>query len=176
MRCASILRRIDDHVDGLLPAPEAERVRDHLDACVDCRELAEAARLASLSMESWGATAAPSAHCFDAILRRVEALPPESLARRSVPPWSRWAGPVAVAAAAAIVAAVVTARRDDPSQRTLRPETMAARLGPLPGEEYVHVVDRRLDDGVRRRAVNARRDPVPPVVPVGFDLGLGRPR
>ena len=46
-----------------------------------------------------------------------------------------------------------------------------------PGQQHlaVHVEDRRLDDGVLRRAANPRRD-VPPIVPVGFDLGSGGPR
>jgi len=175
MRCTRVLRQIDDHVDGLLPAPVAERIRDHLDACLECREVADVARVASTSLASWDDVVAPSDGCFDAILRRVGSLPPESLARRPAPPWSRWASPVAVAAAAAVVAAVLTANRDDPSRPALRTETMSARLALRPGDPSVHVVDRRLDDGVRRRAANPRRDTVP-AVPVVFDMGFGGPR
>ena len=179
MRCTRVLRRIDDHVDGLLPAPEAESIRDHLDACAECREAAEVARVSSTSLASWDQVVAPSDGCFDAILRRVGSLPPETLARRPAPPWSRWASPVALAAAAAVVAAVLTANRDDPSRPTtraaVRPETLSARLALRSVDESVHVVDQRLDDGVRRRAANPRRDTVP-VVPVMFDMGFGGPR
>ena len=182
MRCSSILRRIDDHVDGVLPAPVAEQVRDHLDACGDCREIAEAARLATTSLAVWDAAEMPSAACFDSILRRVETLPPEAFGRRTaVSPWARWAFPAGLAAAAAVVAAILVAHRDgddpfSPRFEPLRGEPLAARLTQLrPGEEFVHVGDRRLDDGVRRRGANPRRDPAP-VVPVRFDLGFGGPR
>ena len=29
---------LEDHVDGLLPVPQSEEIRDHLDVCADCRE------------------------------------------------------------------------------------------------------------------------------------------
>ena len=181
MRCTSVLRRIDDHVDGVLPAPVAEQIRDHLDACEDCREIAEATRLATSSLAEWDQGDAPSDACFESILRRVDSLPPDAFGRRPVSPWSRWLGPAGLAAAAAVLAAALIAHRDvadRDTQRTdpFRAETMAARVtGPRPGEEFVHVTDRRLDDGVRRRGANPRKDPAP-VVPVRFDPGFGGPR
>ena len=43
MRCRLVLRLIDDHVDGLLPARRSERVRAHLEACPDCHAEADPA-------------------------------------------------------------------------------------------------------------------------------------
>jgi len=77
MRCKKVRRLIDDHVDGLLPAGKAERVRAHLDHCEDCHAEAEAARAASTSLAVWG-DLDPPAGCFDAILARIEHLPEEA--------------------------------------------------------------------------------------------------
>ena len=44
MRCKKVKERLDDHVDGLLAAREAEAVREHLDACAECRETSLALR------------------------------------------------------------------------------------------------------------------------------------
>ena len=80
MRCKNVLARLDDHVDGLLPAPEAEAVRDHLDLCRDCRETSLALKAATTSLAGWN-DAEPSAECFDKILARLEALPVEAFER-----------------------------------------------------------------------------------------------
>jgi hypothetical protein len=112
-RCDDVLRRIDDHVDGLLPAEEAESVRDHLDTCRDCRETAFAAKAASTSLAVWGDLDPPAA-CFDQILHRIQTLPPHALRRpaRSTSGRRAWARIVRislpVAAAAVMVAAIAT--------------------------------------------------------------------
>lgn len=78
MRCKKVLDRLDDHVDGLLAAPEAEAVRDHLDACVECRETSSALTAATSSLSKWH-DAEPPADCFDKILSRIDNLPAEAL-------------------------------------------------------------------------------------------------
>jgi len=84
MRCKTVLERLDDHVDGLLPAPEAERIRDHLDRCAECRETALAVKAASSSLDAWDDVDPPQ-DCFDGILAKLEALPVEAFERNTPP-------------------------------------------------------------------------------------------
>ena len=60
MRCKKVVLLLDDHVDGLLAAPEAEAIRDHLDGCRDCRETALALKAASASLSTWNDVEAPA--------------------------------------------------------------------------------------------------------------------
>ncbi len=76
MRCSKVLKLLDDHVHGLLPAERAAAVRTHLDACAGCDEEAEILRTATAPLTAWGDLEPPPG-CFDAILARIEALPPE---------------------------------------------------------------------------------------------------
>jgi subtilisin family serine protease len=187
MRCTSVLRRIDDHADGLLPAQEAEQVRDHLDHCGECRETAVAAKAASTSLAAWG-DLDPPAQCLDAIWEKIDALPPDALSRsaRARPrpaPWGRLLRlAVPAAAAAVVVAGFVATGRLRPSatmSRSARPAAVAsvaataasfpsaARTGVLAapaglrqGEEYIHL-DTEFDAGVRRNG------PGVPILTVG---------
>jgi anti-sigma factor RsiW len=141
MRCKKVLDRLDDHVDGLLPAPEAEAIRDHLDLCFDCRETALALKAASASLSTWNdADATPD--CFDRILAKIDALPPETLtrpARRNlIPMMPRFdGGDVAryrrvatggLAAAAAVLGALVVTRTETPSVRRARPSATSPNV------------------------------------------------
>lgn len=74
MRCKTVLRDIDDHVDGLLPARTAEKVRRHLDDCESCRTEAEATRAATTPLSAWGDLEPPDG-CFESILARIDQLP-----------------------------------------------------------------------------------------------------
>ena len=169
MRCPSVRRLIDDHVDGLLPAQEAEQVRDHLDDCRDCRETALAAKAASTSLAAWG-DLEPPVHCLDAIWTKIDALPPDALdrparARSQETSWGRLLRfGVPVAAAAAVVAGFVLVDRSGsgtPPGRATRPPVAAATLVPktsgvapapghlLPGEVYLQR-DTDIESGVRR--------------------------
>lgn len=76
MRCKTVKERLDDHVDGLLPAGESGAIRDHLDLCTDCRETAMATKAATDSLATWD-DIEPPADCFDKILLKLEALPLE---------------------------------------------------------------------------------------------------
>lgn len=176
MRCQRVLRRIDDHVDGLLPAEEAERVRDHLDACGDCRETAFAARAASTSLAAWGDLDPPD-RCFDSILAKIDALPPDAVVRAA--PRRSAAGRIlrfalpAAAAAAAVVAAFLVVDQGRAARSPSRGPAAAAlpvaamlpqpvpSLGVLrPGEEYIHRIGDVEWDGVRRARGGVRAVPV----------------
>lgn len=130
MRCKKVLERLDDHVDGLLAAPDAEAIRAHLDLCTECRETSLALSAATASLASWG-DAEPPADCFDKILARIDALPPEALAH--TPPRGllsrlpsfesvraariRWMATSGMAAAAAVLSAVLLSQAE---QRPVR--------------------------------------------------------
>lgn len=145
MRCKKVKERLDDHVDGLLAAREAEAVREHLDACAECRETSLALRAASSSLSSWQ-DAEPPAECFNRILLAIDAMPPETLVRparrgaRSFLPRTeafgvaraRWMATSGLAAAAAMMAAVLLTRSEPQTLRRLRlqPPTTAVVAGP----------------------------------------------
>jgi anti-sigma factor RsiW len=123
MRCKKVMERLDDHVDGLLAAPEAEAIRDHLDACTDCRETSLALTAATSSLSKWN-DAEPPADCFDKILSRIDSLPAEALEHSAprgllsrLPRFEsvrtariRWFATSGLAAAAAVLAAVQLSR------------------------------------------------------------------
>jgi anti-sigma factor RsiW len=104
-------------VDGLLPTPEAERVRAHLESCESCAADVLAAQAATSSMATWG-DLEPPADAFDSILARISALPPEDLLPRGLdavpepagavfrPRIARWTTNIAVGAAAAVLIGV----------------------------------------------------------------------
>jgi len=129
MRCKTVSRLIDDHVDGLLPAGKAERVRAHLERCEACHADSEAARAASTSLAAWGDLEPPSG-CFDAILESIEHLPPEALDRGPRRPAGlllsgrtvQWLATGGLAAAAAVMAGVgLEMSREAPVRRVVRP-------------------------------------------------------
>lgn len=133
MRCKKVLERLDDHVDGLLAAPEAEQIRAHLDLCTECRETSFALSAATASLSSWNDAELPS-DCFDKILARIDALPPEALAPRAprsffdrLPSFEsvraariRWMATSGMAAAAAILSAVLLSQADPRPARRLK--------------------------------------------------------
>jgi anti-sigma-K factor RskA len=171
MRCDRVQELLDDHVDGLLPAEDAESVRDHLDACRECRETAVAARAASTSLASWGDHEPPPC-CFDQILAKIDALPPGALSRPAPARAARrparrfsWRVPALAAAAAAVAVVAIEDRtihrHNAPPAR--RADAVAAfgtstaggsaerRTGDLlPGEERVHIDRNVWDSGIRR--------------------------
>ena len=141
MRCKKVLVRLDDHVDGLLPAPQAEAIRDHLDLCDECRETAFALKAASASLSIWDDADMPDG-CFDKILARIDALPADALARpprrNLLPLMPRFdAADVAryrrvatggLAAAAAVLGALVVTRTESPAARRGRPATSGVNV------------------------------------------------
>jgi hypothetical protein len=139
MRCKRVLDCLDDHVDGLLDSRNAEAIRDHMDECTDCREIALAHRAASTSLSSWD-DAEPPADCFDKILSRLEALPVEAFEHRSAPrpALARWRRMPSIegvdirrfttaglAAAATVLAAAVAFRTDTRPSRHVRVQPAA---------------------------------------------------
>ncbi len=192
MRCSKTRTLIDDHADGLLPAREAELVRDHLEACAECRDLAFAAKAASASLARWGDLEPPKG-AFAGILARIDALPPESLARPAFRPvrptlLRRFAMPVGLSAAAALLAVVAMSSFVRPSRSPSEPAdgangdaVVATATGGLrPGEVFLA---RDPDDPALRRRPNPLRV-IPatnpsspfddgghdsPVIPAGFD-------
>src|SRR5438105_104230 len=85
MRCKRVLDRIDDHVDGLLDAKNAGAIRDHMDACDDCRETGLAVRAATTTLSTWN-DVEPPGDCYDKILAKLEALPLEAYERAAPRP------------------------------------------------------------------------------------------
>jgi anti-sigma factor RsiW len=192
MRCTRVRLLIDDHVDGLLPAADAEAVRDHLDACRDCRETAAAARAASTSLAVWG-DLEPPAPCFDQILAKIHALPadvrerPARVSRLDLfrERARRWTVP-SVAAAAAVVAGIAVVERTNRAapRRVQFPATAHVAFTPAaarvpawrddhalrPGEIFVH--PDRYDDGVRRIRTRGLEGDIAPVETMYF----GTPR
>lgn len=133
MRCKKVLERLDDHVDGLLAAPEAEAIRGHLDLCTECRETSFALSAATASLSSWNDTELPS-DCFDKIMARIDSLPAEALAHPAprgffarLPRFEtiraariRWMATSGMAAAAAVLSAVLLSQADERPVRRLR--------------------------------------------------------
>jgi anti-sigma factor RsiW len=133
MRCKKVLDRLDDHVDGLLPTPEAEAIRAHLDHCKECRETSFALSAATASLSSWNDAELP-ADCFDKILARIDALPPEALAHPApsgffarLPRFEtiraariRGMATSGMAAAAAVLSAVLLSQADERPVRRLK--------------------------------------------------------
>jgi len=163
MRCKKVRERLDDHVDGILAAREAEAVRDHLDACADCRDTSLALRAASSSLSSWQ-DIEPPADCFGRILFAIDALPAETLARparrgafsflrraeSSGVARTRWMMTSGLAAAAAVMAAVLLTRPEPQRFRSMRARpfmTPAATAGPSWFQGGYHFDDSLLYDG-----------------------------
>lgn len=157
MRCKKVLERLDDHVDGILPAPESETIRNHLDGCKECRETALAVNAASASLGAWN-DIEPPADGFERILARLEALPLEAFERpvavapknriAQFLPWLetaraervRWVSTSGLAAAAAVLAAVLISRTDPRPVRRLRaepaPSVMNAEASWFKGSDF----------------------------------------
>ena len=47
MDCAEVVELVSDYLDGALPAPEAQRVAEHLDGCPGCEAYFEQVRAAA---------------------------------------------------------------------------------------------------------------------------------
>ncbi len=172
MRCKRVLDRLDDHVDGLLAVPKAEAIRDHMDACDDCRETALAMRAASTSLATWN-DVEPPADGFEKILARLEALPLEAFEHAAPPPRGFLArmprlasihgGDVrrfttaGLAAAAGLLAAAVVYRTDAPTTRHLRLQPNADGMS-APSALFPAGYD--FDDGLLHNAPRGALRPV----------------
>ena len=152
MRCNKVMERLDDHVDGLLPLHESEKIRTHLDGCTECRETALAANAASVSLSTWN-DIEPPADCFDKILVRLEALPVEAYDRPAPAAEltlasrlaqfgparterARWMATSGLAAAAAVLAAVGMTREDHRPTRRTRTDATAIAVPTTPARWY----------------------------------------
>jgi anti-sigma factor RsiW len=142
MRCKKVMERLDDHVDGILPPTESSEIRDHLDRCDECRETSLALKAASTSLATWNDVELPS-DCFDKILARIDALPPDAL-QRTAPRGLfsrllriesvraarvRWMATSGLAAAAAVLASVLISRVETHPVRRLRQAPEAQYVG-----------------------------------------------
>ncbi len=143
MRCAKVRTLLDDHVDGLLPADRSGAVRAHLDSCSACDQEFELLRGATAPLSAWGDLAPPPG-CFERILARIEALPPEMHMPAATPAQpslrflrggARWLVTSGAVAAAVLVAAIAVERAGDgdatksPQGRAERPIPVAAGVG-----------------------------------------------
>ena len=197
MRCSKVRTLLDDHADGILPADRSSRVRAHLDTCTDCEQELELLRSVKAPLSAWGDLAPPPG-CFDRILQRIEALPPEMHVTATQPAQpslrfprggARWHVTSGAAAAAVLVAAVALDRAGDTDitkptrERVVRTSpAMAGVPGMLkPGEipltrtRFANTNELEQRDGLRRRRQRSRPDlPAALSIPVSADpLGAG---
>lgn len=140
MRCKRVIELLEDHVDGLLPVPQSEEIRDHLDACADCRETSLALKITTSRLAAWSDDE-PPADCFDRILSRIEALPVEAYERPVAQHVSRvayldalsamrvrWFATSGLAAAAAVLATIVVSRTDERPLRRVQTQAVRASV------------------------------------------------
>jgi len=194
MRCSTVRTLLDDHVDGVLPPDRSEQVRLHLDACPECEDELELLRAATAPLDAWG-DLEPPIGCFDRILERIEALPPEMHVPASPPTLrflrggARWLVTSGVAAAAVLAAAVALDRAGDtgvPQERPAFAEGGVSRAGVpglRPGEiPLMHTGFAITEDLEQRDGLRRRRSPAPPdlpadlAAPVGYETFGGVPR
>lgn len=73
MRCDHLDNRLDDYVDGELPAAEREAVDTHVADCATCRRLVARERALRAALQDYGDTVQPlpDAAYFDAALARA---------------------------------------------------------------------------------------------------------
>ena len=202
MRCSKVLTLLDDYAGGILPADRAGQVREHLEVCPECeQQLVLVREVTAPILSAWG-DLEPPVGCFERIMERIEALPPEMHipAARSEQPsvrflrgGARWHVTSSAAAAAVLVAAIVLDRAADTDATRTAPER-PARVAPLtaavggalkPGEmpltraRFAITDDLEQLDGLRRRGSRDARERVsgdsrPFAVPVSADpLGVG---
>jgi len=60
MRCAKVTQQLSAFLDGELTPPQAERIREHLESCPDCRKERQALELTINSVKALPAMQAPS--------------------------------------------------------------------------------------------------------------------
>ncbi len=194
--CKRTQKLLDDHVDGLLRTADSEGVRAHLEQCTPCDTEAAALRAATASLSVWG-DLEPPPDCFEGILARIEALPPDLLesaphspALRLLRGGGRWVATSSVAAAAVVFLAlsVTTPTEHDAPARTRHTNPVAAGLlsstgpglglrtnglrtnGLRTGEVRAYRVDDFLrNDGLRRGRTRNEL----PVSPASFGDALG---
>lgn len=189
MSCNDVRSILEDYVDGLVIAPIAERVRDHLARCESCRIEVDASRAASLAMADWGDLEPPDG-CLEKILSRIESLPPDALESVPPPPQPRlhriggatawWAATAAVALMAFLFGVEVT----DSFDPVVQPMNLAAPLvgigmvadgpAPLVGERVVAPVETE-DDFIDHDGVRKRIRVIPTDHEGGFGSGGGLP-
>jgi anti-sigma factor RsiW len=131
MTCQELDERLDEFVDGELPAAAAAEVETHLASCALCQERERRLRQVLAHAASLPRSLTPPRDLWPAIARRVERERSWSWASGS---WSPWA----LAAAATVVvglAAVLWTGRPPAAVRTVEipVATPEARLAAMPG-------------------------------------------
>jgi hypothetical protein len=95
MTCHELDARLDDWVDGALPAAERQQVEAHLASCPSCRESERRLRQVLAHAAALPRSASPSRDLWPDIARRLQ--------RERAWAGIRWWNPVALAAAATVV-------------------------------------------------------------------------
>ena len=100
MTCHELDARLDDWVDGTLPAAEAQQVEAHLASCPSCRESERRLRQVLAHAAALPRSSSPSRDLWPEIAER--------LGRERAWSWAGtpWRGPVALAAAATVLMGV----------------------------------------------------------------------
>jgi anti-sigma factor RsiW len=205
MRCSTVRTLLDDHVNGVLPSDRSSQVRAHLDICPECEQELELLRDITAPLSAWG-DLEPPAGCFERIVERIDALPPEMHipAAQPAPTSLRFLRGGArrlvtsgAVAAAVLVAAIALDRAGDSDGTRTAPERHARALPAMAGVPGVAGASRRLKpgeialtrtrfavtedleqrDGLRRRRSRDRRAaPSDLAVPVSADALGAGPR
>jgi hypothetical protein len=98
MTCHELDARLDDWVDGTLPAPEAREVEQHLASCPACRERERGLRQVLAHAAALPRSQGPSRDLWPEIAERLE--------RERAWSWTRGRGATALATAAAAIVGI----------------------------------------------------------------------
>jgi predicted anti-sigma-YlaC factor YlaD len=126
MTCAGVDERLDDYVDGALPAAQTREVEAHLQGCAACRQEEKALRNLLAVAAGLARETSPPRDLWPEIAERIRS------ERRGIGSWPRWAA--AALAAAAVVSIALLASvvgRQAPPVAPVAPTPVQAEKDPL---------------------------------------------
>lgn len=129
MRCADLVDRLDDYVDGTLPEAESRELEVHLQGCAGCREEERQLRGLLAEAAAFAREVSPSRDLWPGIAERIR---PERRGLAFLPP-GRWWSAAGLAAAAALAVALVSSLvgREAPPAAPVSPTPVRAEESAL---------------------------------------------